>query len=341
MLFGNSENKFIQTNDSSSPSNHFDHSIDQFVHYIQQNHHSDDSITETILITLSNLCIYVPSGSHSQYILLWMMINEMSNSSHAIRNLAYQQICKVAKAGNTTSGALFTLHKKSLYTVLLLQVYHSPESIQEICQTLLQNIEYKKFIREAMSEVLPNLIIEQKQDILKRLSIITGVEFKQLIINQLHVILSYLLTTPTHKQEQIDESYRYLANEISPDNYDSINVSKLIHACRDCLLHDLIYKIGDESLYEHTIKAIWTIVRTESQHLLKDKKNLHYQLSCQDPQILSEFIQPHFLRLYGDLNLTLISKYNDNKKKLHTLKCLGRLIEMASTKLSSFIPKVK
>lgn len=312
---------------------------------VEDVHHT--GIVETVLVALGNLgCIVF---GKCQATLLWVLVDGMVHPDFPLRAVAYDQICRVAKAMNLTCPELLARHKEKLYPNIVNQtILTAPNLIDEVCEALLDT-DSKDFVEKALPDVLPNLVRENRKDVLLGIADVCDSDVSRIVLANLHHLLAKILMGNI-PWDELQDAIEFIKDTTRmPDE----NISSLIGLCTYSIVFDLVVAMGDVCRREDAERALWLVAasvptkenpQSFSEVYMSQQEAFEVQEQCQDPLMMANFLQGCFLYVLDALNQIILKHSGSRNEAIEMrrqyMSSLSHLIRLCGPRLLPFVPKV-
>ena len=168
----------------------------------------NEEVVCDVLQAMGSLACSLPPHAPACCTLLWVALDSLVHNAMRVRGVAYDVVCRIAASANLQPQQLIRAFKSTLFPRMISNCCATPTLINEVCDILDQ--DPPDFVRQALPQVLPQLITDQREDVLQQVALICDTTAYDLIAEFLHIILADFLLSRNMAWDQVDSYNAFL-----------------------------------------------------------------------------------------------------------------------------------
>ena len=213
-----------------------------------------------------------------------------------------------------------------LVAFLVDKLEKSPDILRE-ASIILWDMDQGLLVGRYLSKIIPKIMMDRNKNLLQRISAVVGTSIEELLLQQAHTILTFLLL---HANDSgVPEATHFLLLCLSSSTKGNVSLLQLIWTCRQRLVNNLGFALGsdEESKRKSAEKALLTIGQT-----LDSKRSA--------PVELASFLQSYILGTMHEFSNTRLAAGHDAKEQvlralIQIMNCMGSGISNVASQVRS------
>lgn len=278
------------------------------------------SVTESMLLSLTAMAIHVPHDITFTSNLLWIVMTELGNENIFLRAVAVEQLRSFASQKTPSIFDGFKPFMEKLSVLLINSLEVNPRIIREFVHLI--GIDIKAFIGFGREFILPDLVLSKKSAVLRQVAEWLQQDLHQILLDDAGPILAHVLL---NSNGNFDDAMKFYVGSTS---LESIPVGKLLKSCLLSLLSKLVLALGDTKKQNMALKVIEFVV-------------FQVQAGASQREPLAAFLLKHLLGIIPPINSILYLKGCLHlTPKLKALLALQKLIMTIGAPIISALPQL-
>ena len=293
-----------------------------------------------------------------QSLLLWTAIEHLADGMDSgVGQAAYSAVQAMAQRTHITVDALLSRHRRYVHPRLLRSVEEQPRLLAAFHTAFTHHTSVADFVHFALPSVLPQLIIDREEGVLRQLSSLCHTPLQELIVCYLDRILHHLLLPlSSSASAEAQQSFRastataqaFLSRHILVEQQD---LTSMINLCGAALLVNVIWTLGDDDAElvkraQHVLGLV-LYAMLHAKPLLLFSSLIDRSADWSSSDFISEQLHPHFLMVLDRFDTALIKGLDNHTRepvtlhgKVAALRALSTVLRLLGVRAASFVSKL-
>ncbi len=155
-----------------------------------------------VLQAMGTLGCSLPAKTSGLCTLLWVALDSLVHNSDRVRGIAYDVICRIAVSADSQPHQIIRFFSKTLYPRVISNCCATPNLINEVCDILDQDPAV--FVRQALPQILPQLVTDQRLDVLQQIAGLCNCTVYDIIAEFVHIICADFLLARNMAWNKVD-----------------------------------------------------------------------------------------------------------------------------------------